>query len=125
MGRCRCRARRHRCRTAIAPVLIRNNRRCSREQILNESLFALVRNKFLDEQWSPGQIKGRLALKLGASLPLICVKILDADQEEPCSHRTIVLASLFTGLTEIAALDFHSAANVGVVRFSLSVAYES
>ena len=32
-----------------------------------ESVLALVGDKFLDEQWSPGQIEGRLTLELGAS----------------------------------------------------------
>ena len=41
---------------------------CRRPAILDgESVLALVGDKFLDEQWSPGQIEGRLALELGAS----------------------------------------------------------
>ena len=41
---------------------------CRRPAILDgESVLALVGDKFLDEQWSPGQIEGRLALEPGAS----------------------------------------------------------
>lgn len=41
---------------------------CRRIAILDdESTFSLVRDKFLDEQWSPEQIEGRLALELGSS----------------------------------------------------------
>ena len=41
---------------------------CRRPAILDdESVLALVGDKFLNEQWSPEQIEGRLALELGAS----------------------------------------------------------
>ena len=41
---------------------------CRKRRALDdESLFALVADKFLNEQWSPEQIEGRLALELGAS----------------------------------------------------------
>ena len=41
--------------------------KCRGPRILDdECLFELVRGKFLDEQWSPEQIEGRLALELGA-----------------------------------------------------------
>lgn len=41
---------------------------CRRPAILdNDSVFSLVRDKFLGEQWSPEQIEGRLALERGAS----------------------------------------------------------
>ena len=41
---------------------------CRRPAILdNERVFGLVRDKFLEEQWSPEQIEGRLALELGGS----------------------------------------------------------
>ena len=41
---------------------------CCRPAILDdESVLALVGDKFLNEQWSPEQIEGRLALELGAS----------------------------------------------------------
>lgn len=41
---------------------------CRRPAILDdERVFGLVRDKFLEEQWSPEQIEGRLALELGVS----------------------------------------------------------
>lgn len=41
---------------------------CRRPAILDdESVLALVGDKFLNEQWSPEQIEGRLALEPGAS----------------------------------------------------------
>ena len=41
---------------------------CRHPRILDdESLFCLVRDRFLEEQWSSEQIEGRLALELGAS----------------------------------------------------------
>ena len=41
---------------------------CRRTAILDDDqLFSLVGSKFLEEQWSPEQIEGRLALELGAS----------------------------------------------------------
>lgn len=41
---------------------------CRRPFALDDgSIFELVRDKFLEEQWSPEQIEGRLALELGAS----------------------------------------------------------
>ena len=41
---------------------------CRRPRILDDpDLFRLVATKFLEEQWSPEQIEGRLALELGAS----------------------------------------------------------
>lgn len=41
---------------------------CSRGRILDDArVFELVRGKFLEEQWSPEQIEGRLALELGRS----------------------------------------------------------
>ena len=41
---------------------------CRRPAILDdERVFGLVRDKFLEEQWSPEQIEGRLALELGGS----------------------------------------------------------
>lgn len=43
-------------------------RACVRPRILDDpGTFELVRGKFLEEQWSPEQIEGRLALELGAS----------------------------------------------------------
>lgn len=42
--------------------------RCRRPRILDDvRLFELVATKFLEEQWSPEQIEGRLALELGSS----------------------------------------------------------
>lgn len=39
-----------------------------RRRVLDdERVFSLVREKFLEEQWSPEQIEGRLALELGGS----------------------------------------------------------
>lgn len=39
---------------------------CRRRRVLDdERMFSLVRDKFLEEQWSPEQIEGRLALELG------------------------------------------------------------
>ena len=39
-----------------------------RRRVLDdERVFNLVRDKFLEEQWSPEQIEGRLALELGGS----------------------------------------------------------
>lgn len=41
---------------------------CARPRILDDpETFELVRSKFLEEQWSPEQIEGRLALELGSS----------------------------------------------------------
>ena len=41
---------------------------CRRRRALDdERVFNLVRDKFLEEQWSPEQIEGRLALELGTS----------------------------------------------------------
>ena len=41
---------------------------CRRRRALDdERVFNLVRDKFLEEQWSPEQIEGRLALELGRS----------------------------------------------------------
>ena len=41
---------------------------CRRGSVLDdERVFRLVADKFLEEQWSPEQIEGRLALELGAS----------------------------------------------------------
>ena len=41
---------------------------CRRGRILDDAeLFSLVGAKFLEEQWSPEQIEGRLALELGSS----------------------------------------------------------
>lgn len=41
---------------------------CRRRRVLDdERVFSLVRDKFLEEQWSPEQIEGRLALELGES----------------------------------------------------------
>ena len=41
---------------------------CRRRRVLDDgAVFALVADKFLNEQWSPEQIEGRLALELGAS----------------------------------------------------------
>lgn len=41
---------------------------CRRRRVLDdERVFNLVRGKFLEEQWSPEQIEGRLALELGGS----------------------------------------------------------
>ena len=41
---------------------------CRRRRVLDdERVFSLVRDKFLEEQWSPERIEGRLALELGAS----------------------------------------------------------
>ena len=41
---------------------------CRRRRALDdERVFNLVRNKVLEEQWSPEQIEGRLALELGRS----------------------------------------------------------
>lgn len=41
---------------------------CRRRRMLDdERVFNLVRDKFLEEQWSPEQIEGRLALELGGS----------------------------------------------------------
>ena len=41
---------------------------CRRRRALDdERVFDLVRDKFLEEQWSPEQIEGRLALELGES----------------------------------------------------------
>lgn len=41
---------------------------CRRRAVLDDSaLFELVRSKFLEDQWSPEQIEGRLALELGES----------------------------------------------------------
>lgn len=41
---------------------------CRRRAVLDdERVFRLVGGKFLEEQWSPEQIEGRLALELGAS----------------------------------------------------------
>lgn len=41
---------------------------CARPRILDDpETFELVRAKFLEEQWSPEQIEGRLALELGGS----------------------------------------------------------
>lgn len=41
---------------------------CRRRRVLDdERMFSLVRDKFLEEQWSPEQIEGRLALELGGS----------------------------------------------------------
>lgn len=43
-------------------------RACARPRVLDDpETFGLVRDKFLEEQWSPEQIEGRLALELGAS----------------------------------------------------------
>lgn len=42
--------------------------KCRRPRILDDGrLFELVRAKFIEEQWSPEQIEGRLALELGSS----------------------------------------------------------
>lgn len=41
---------------------------CHRREILDDpSIFEVVREKFLEEQWSPEQVEGRLALELGSS----------------------------------------------------------
>lgn len=41
---------------------------CRRREILDDpSIFEVVREKFLEEQWSPEQVEGRLALELGSS----------------------------------------------------------
>ncbi len=41
---------------------------CHRREILDDpSIFEIVREKFLEEQWSPEQVEGRIALELGSS----------------------------------------------------------
>lgn len=41
---------------------------CRRRRVLDdERMLSLARDKFLEEQWSPEQIEGRLALELGGS----------------------------------------------------------
>lgn len=37
------------------------------KNILTLTVFDLVREKFLEQQWSPEQIEGRLALEMGRS----------------------------------------------------------
>jgi IS30 family transposase len=46
----------------------RRRKACRRPRILDDpAVFELVRSKFLEDQWSPEQIEGRLALELGES----------------------------------------------------------
>lgn len=58
----------------------RRRKSCVRPRILDDpETYELVRGKFLDEQWSPEQIEGRLALELGES-PLSDTTIYRAIQ---------------------------------------------
>lgn len=46
----------------------RRRKACVRPRVLDDpGTFELVRSKFLEDQWSPEQIEGRLALELGSS----------------------------------------------------------
>lgn len=56
-------------RASTAQALYEQRRKsCVRPRILDDpETFELVRGKFLEEQWSPEQIEGRLALELGES----------------------------------------------------------
>lgn len=57
----------YRASTAQARYEQRRKSCVKRRRLDDPDVFRLVRNKFLEEQWSPEQIEGRLALELGAS----------------------------------------------------------
>lgn len=77
---------------------------CRRRRVLDdERVFNLVRDKFLEEQWSPEQIEGRLALELGGS-PVSDTTIYRGISG--ASHgRVIPQASVSEILTQVNALN--------------------